>query len=52
MQRPPLPPGDIPGTYLFQRLSRPQGHSADGGITSMKYLFHPIGIRACIVTEC
>jgi hypothetical protein len=28
-------PGDIPGTHLCQRLSRPQGHSAAGGIMSM-----------------
>ena len=26
--RPPLPPGNIPGTHFCQRLSRPQGHSA------------------------
>jgi len=26
--RPPLPPGNAPGTHFRQRLSRPQGHSA------------------------
>jgi len=26
--RPPLPPGNAPGTHFCQRLSRPQGHSA------------------------
>jgi len=26
--RPPLPPGDTPGTHFCYRLSRPQGHSA------------------------
>ena len=28
--RPPLPPGNIPGTHFYQRLSRPQSHSAIG----------------------
>jgi len=28
--RPPLPPGNTPGTHLCQRLSRSQGHSAIG----------------------
>ena len=30
--RPPLPPGNAPGTHFCQRLSRPQGHSAIGRI--------------------
>jgi len=30
--RPPLPPGNVPGTHFCERLSRPQGHSAIGGI--------------------
>jgi hypothetical protein len=34
--RPPLPPGNAPGTHFCQRLSRPQGHSAIGRIMSMK----------------
>ena len=34
--RPHLPPGNSPGTHFFQRLSRPQGHSAIGRIMSMK----------------
>jgi hypothetical protein len=34
--RPPLPPGNVPGTHFCQRLSRTQGHSAIGRITSMK----------------
>ena len=25
--RPPIPPGNAPGTHFCQRLSRPQGHS-------------------------
>jgi hypothetical protein len=28
--RPPLPPGNIPGTHFCWRLCRPQGHSAIG----------------------
>jgi len=34
--RPPLPPGNIPGTHFCQRLGRPQGHSEAGRIMSMK----------------
>ena len=34
--RPPLPPGNVPGTHFSYRLSRPQCHSAIGGIMSMK----------------
>ena len=30
--RPPLPPGNTPGTHFCLRLSRPQGHSAIGRI--------------------
>ena len=30
--RPPLPPGNTPGTHFCRRLSRPQGHSAIGRI--------------------
>ena len=32
MHRPPLPPGNAPGTHFCQRLSRPQSHSAIGRI--------------------
>jgi len=32
MHRPPLQPGNAPGTHFCQRLSRSQGHSAIGGI--------------------
>jgi hypothetical protein len=32
--RPPLPPGNTPGTHFFWTLSRPQGHSAIGRIMS------------------
>ena len=34
--RPPLPPGNPPGTHFCQRLSRPQGHCEIGRIMSMK----------------
>jgi hypothetical protein len=34
--RPPLPPGNAPGTHFCYTLSRPQGHSAIGRIMSMK----------------
>ena len=34
--RSPLPPADIPGTHFYQKLSRPQGHSAAGSIKSKK----------------
>jgi hypothetical protein len=34
--RPPLPPGNAPGTHFCQRLSQPQGHSAIGRIMSME----------------
>jgi hypothetical protein len=33
--RPPLTPGNAPGTHFCWRLSRPQGHSAIGRIISM-----------------
>ena len=34
--RPPLPPGNTPGTHFCWRLIRPQGHSAIGRIMSMQ----------------
>jgi len=34
--RPPLSPGNTPGTHFCYSLSRPQGHSAIGRIMSMK----------------
>jgi len=33
--RPPLLPGNAPGTHFCQSLSRPQGHSAIGRIMSV-----------------
>ena len=38
-------PGNIPGTHVCQRLSRPQGHSAAGMITSTKNSNDTIGNR-------
>jgi len=34
--RPPLPPGNIPGTHFCWWMSQPQGHSAAGRIMWMK----------------
>ena len=34
--RPPLPPGNAPGTHFCYRLSWPQDHSTIGRIMSMK----------------
>ena len=39
------PPGNIPGTYFFYRLSQPQGHSAAGRIISTKNSNDTIGNR-------
>ena len=43
--RPPLPPGNTPGTHFRLRLGRPQGHSATGRITSLKSSNDAIGNR-------
>jgi hypothetical protein len=43
--RPPLPPGNIPGTNFCYRLSRPHGHSAAGKIMSKKNSNDTIGNR-------
>jgi len=43
--RPPLPAGNIPGTYICYRLSRPQGHSTAGRIMSVKNSIDTIGNR-------
>jgi len=39
------PPGVVPGTNFYWRLSRPQGHSAAGRIMSVKSLSDPIWNR-------
>ena len=44
--RPPLPPGNAPGTHFCYRLSRPQGHSAIGRILRQwKIPMTPAGIE-------
>jgi len=43
--RPPLSPGNIPGTHFCYRLSQPQGRSAVGRIMSMKNFNDTIGNR-------
>jgi len=46
------PPGVIPGTYFWWRLSRPQGHSAAGRIMSMKSSSDTIGNRTSDLPVC
>ena len=41
--RPPLPPGNAPGTHFCYRLRRPQGHIAIGRNMSMKNSMIPSG---------
>jgi len=53
--RPPLPPGNIPGSHFCQRLSRPRCHSAPGKIMSKKIPMTPSGIESAtfrLVTQC
>jgi hypothetical protein len=50
--RPPLPPGNTPGTHFCYRLSRPQGHSATGRIMSLKNSNDTIGNRARDLPVC
>ena len=50
--RPPLPPGNIPGTYFCYRLSQPQSHSAAGRIMSMKKSNDTIGNRTRDLPAC
>ena len=46
------PAGNIPGTHLCQRLSRPQGQSAAGRIMSMKNSNDTIGNRTRDLPAC
>jgi len=50
--RPPLPPGNRPGTHFCQRLSRPQGHSATERIMSLKNSIDTIGNQTCDESLC
>ena len=52
MHRPPLPPGNIPGTHFCQRLSQPQGHSATGRVMSMNNSNDTIGNRTRDLPTC
>ena len=49
---PSLTPGDIPGSHLCYRLRRLEGHSAVGGIMSMKTSNDPFGNGACNLPAC
>jgi hypothetical protein len=49
MQRPPLPPGNVPGTRFHQGLSRPQGRGTVGRNMSLKNPVTPPGIDPCTV---
>ena len=44
MHRPPLPPGNVPGTHFHQGLSRHQGHGTVGRNMSLKNPVTPPGI--------
>jgi len=50
--RPPLPPGNIPGTHFCYRLSQPQGQSAAGRIMSIKNSSETIGNRTRDFPTC
>jgi hypothetical protein len=50
--RPPLPPGNTPGTHFCWRLSRPQGHSATGEIISLKNSNDIMGNRTRNLPVC
>jgi len=44
MHRPPLPPGNVPGTHFHQGLTQPQGHGTVGRNMSLKNPVTPPGI--------
>jgi len=52
MQRPPLPPGNAPGTHFCYMLSRPKGHIATGKIMSMTNSNDTIGNRTRDLPAC
>ena len=50
--RPPLPPGNTPGTHLCYRMSRPQGHRTTGRIISLKNSNDTSGDGTCDLPVC
>ena len=50
--RPPLPPGNIPGTHFCYRLSQTQGHRTAGRSVSMKNFNDTIGNRTRDLLAC
>jgi hypothetical protein len=50
--RPPLLPGNIPGTHFYKRLSWPQGHSTAGSFMSLKNSSDTIGNRTRDLPVC
>jgi hypothetical protein len=50
--RPSLPPGKIPGTHFYYRLSRLQGHKTTGRIKSLKNSSDSIGNRTRDLPVC
>ena len=50
--RPPLPPGNIPGTHFCQRLIQPREHGAVRRITAMKNSNYTIGNRTRDLPTC
>ena len=50
--RPPLTPGDIPGTQCCNNLSQPQGHIAAGRVMSMNNSSDTIGNRIRDLSHC
>ena len=46
------PPGNIPGTHFCYRLSRPQGHSAEGSIMSMNNSNYTVDNRTRNLPAC
>jgi hypothetical protein len=52
MRRSPFVPRKIPGTHFYYRLSRPQGHNADGRIRSIEKSNYLIGNRTRDLLAC
>jgi hypothetical protein len=50
--RPPFTPRKIPGTHFCYRLSRPQGHRADGRIKSIEKKINHIGTQTRDFPAC